>query len=115
MARTAARPIEFRRGDDYAHKIILPAVDEFDAAIDWSGASFAAQIRSDADADDVLASFAIDDAHLAEDPPYVMLSLDASVTADLPISSVWDFEETRNGRPRTPLGGPVACYRDVTR
>lgn len=117
------RPITIKRGDYYSHKINLPAEDENAVTIDWTGATFAAQIRRSENNDTVIAEFQIDDSHTDEDPPYVVLYIDDATVGDVvgtedlpaPSEAVWDFQETRDSKPRTPFGGKVKITADVTR
>lgn len=119
MATTAVRPITLRRGDAYAHKIVLPSVDADLNPIVWTAATFRAQIRRTPNGP-LLAEFAIDTSHKGDSPPYVVLTLEAATvgavigTDLLPERASWDFEETRNGKPFTPCGGTVTVELDVS-
>lgn len=116
MAEITRRDLHIVRGDFYAHKIILPAADEDANAIDWTSATFSAQIRKYQDkTGSPLKTFNIDTANVDADPPYIVLSLDDSLTDDIPARARWDFQETRAGKPRTPIGGEVRCDKDTTR
>jgi hypothetical protein len=117
MPVRTSRPITVIVGDDYSHKIVLPEEDEDGNAIDWTLATFAAQIRTSAEASgDPLAELTPDTSHTDESPPYVVLSLANTITETLAAgTAVWDFQETRSGRVRTPIGGTVRIIQDVTR
>lgn len=116
MAVTAVRDITIKVGDYYAHKIVLPSVDEDLNAITWTGATFSSMIRETASASAVLETFAIDATNVEDSPPYVVLTLTAAETALLtPGTYVWDFQETRSSQPRTPVGGKVRVVQDVSR
>lgn len=116
MAVTAKRDITIKIGDYYAHKINLPTVDEDGNAISWSGATFSSMIRTEASASAASATFTIDSTHATDPAPYVLLTLSAATTAALTAGTyVWDFQETRSSKPRTPVGGVARIVQDVTR
>ncbi len=116
MAVTAKRDITITIGDYYAHKIILPSIDEDGNAITWAGASFSSQIRETAAAATALVSFSVDTAHTGEDPPYIVSTLSSATTSSLTAGTyVWDFQETRSSKTRTPVGGLARVIQDVTR
>jgi len=120
----AYQRLNLKRGDYFAHKIILPAEDEDENVIDWTTATFLAQIRANENlTSPVLAECVIDDTNVEADPPFVVLTIEAETvgdvvgTADLPAGQTvfMDFQETRDSKPRTPVSWKVKILGDVSR
>ncbi len=110
--KPASYPIELVRGDDYDLELTFKTPTG--AVISLTGRSYRAQIRRLATDDELVATFTLDTARLADG--VVRLSLPRTTTATLPRTAVWDCEETgTDGKVRTILAGPVGVLGQVTR
>jgi len=106
--------ITIRMGD--TETISVTIQDSAGAAVDISGRSYAAQIRSNADDTTVLATFAC--AVVSGPAGTLSATLTSTQTAALtPGVGVWDLQETNPVGPvvTTLLAGQVTIVQDVTR
>ncbi len=104
------RDLLFTRGDDYSH--VISFEDANGNPSNLTGAVFAAQLRTYADAiDDV--PFTVDNTEVAIG--VVTLSLTAIQTAALARINDWDLQMTLSGAVTTVLAGTVTVPPDVTR
>lgn len=99
------------RGDDFADQVTIKEGDP-SAAVDVSGRTFTAQVRSTPDGA-VIASMTIDMTSAAAG--VVGYSLADTTTDDLSGSYVWDFQQDTGGVIRTLMGGAFVVEKDVTR
>lgn len=112
MASPANYPLTIRIGD--TETITLNLQDGNGAAINITGRTYAAQIRSTADSTSVLASFTCVVSNGAGG--VMTATLPASTTAALSTGvGVWDLQETNGSVVTTLLAGPVTIVQDVTR
>lgn len=112
MSTPAQWPLTVRTGD--TETITLYLQDANGAAINVTGRTYAAQIRSTADSSTVLASFTCAISNAAGG--VVTATLPAATTAALtPGVAVFDLAETNGSIVTTLLAGPVTIVQDVTR
>ena len=112
MSTPAQWPLTIRVGDTETVTLYLQDVNG--AAINVTGRTYAAQIRSTADATSVLATFTCAISNAAGG--IVTATLPAATTAALtPGVAVFDLQETNSGVVTTLLAGPVTIVQDVTR
>jgi len=112
MSSPANYPLTVRIGD--TETITLNLQDAAGAAINVTGRTYAAQIRSTPDSTTVLASFTCAISNAAGG--VVTATLPASTTAALtPGVAVFDLQETNGATVTTLLAGPVTITQDVTR
>lgn len=112
MSSPANYPLTVRIGD--TETITLNLQDANGTAINVTSRTYAAQIRSTADASSVLATFTCAISNAAGG--VVTATLPASTTAALtPGVGVWDLQETNGTVVTTLLAGPVTITQDVTR
>jgi len=105
-------PITIRTGD--TETISVAIKDSAGAAVDITGRTYAAQIRSTTDASTVVATFSCTITSAAAGT--LAASLSAATTAALtPGLGVWDLQETNGTTVTTLLAGPVTIVQDVTR
>lgn len=105
--------IAFTRGDGYTLELTFTDNQDPPVALDYSGMTFAAQLRRFED-DTIAVDFSIDDSD--SDTGIVVLSLTAVETAELERAYAWDLELTDGADvPTTILAGTVAVKPDVTR
>lgn len=101
------------RGDDFADQVTIKEGDP-PAAVDVSGRTFTAQVRSAADSTTIVATMTIDMADAATG--IVGYSIADTVTDDMSGGYVWDFQqESPGGVIRTLMGGSFVVLKDVTR
>ena len=112
MSTPANYPLTIRIGD--TETVNLTMQDSAGAAINITGRTYAAQIRSTPDASTVLATFACSIVNAATGK--MAATLTATTTAALtPGGAVWDLQETNGTVVTTLLSGPVTIVQDVTR
>jgi len=112
MSSPANYPLTVRIGD--TETITLNLQDANGTAINVTGRTYAAQIRSTADSTTVLASFTCAISNAAGG--VVTATLPAATTAALtPGVAVFDLQETNGATVTTLLAGPVTITQDVTR
>ncbi len=110
--KPASYPIELVRGDDYDLELTFKTPTG--AVIPLTGRTYRAQVRRLPTDDELLATFTVDTARLADG--VVVLRLPKTVTATLPRTAVWDCEETgTDSKVRTILAGPMNVIHEVTR
>jgi hypothetical protein len=100
------------RGDDFADQVTIKE-GEPPAAVDVSGRTFTAQVRSSADSTTIVASFVIDMTSAASG--VVGYAIADTLTDDLSGTYVWDFQQNTGGVIRTLMGGSFTVLKDVTR
>lgn len=100
------------RGDDFADTVTIKEGDP-SAAVDVSGRTFKAQVRSAADSTTVVAEMTIDMTSAATG--IVGYSIADTVTDDMSGGYTWDFQQTTSGVIRTLMGGSFVVLKDVTR
>lgn len=106
----------FYAGDDYRHEITF--VDENEAALDYSGRTWAAQLRLTEAATDSV-DLTVDATDAADGIVVVTLAHAATATlgADIGPKGVWDLQATltADGTRQTLLAGEWELTPDVTR
>lgn len=104
--------IDLVQGDVYSMTITF--TDANGAAINYSTATFAAQIRPTFTSPDAqMTAFTVDATNKATG--IVIISLTSAQTRKLPTQCRWDFEIRFSGVPTTLFAGAVNAIRDVTR
>jgi len=112
MAVPAKQNLVMTRGD--TETIIVMMKDSSNAAINITGRTYRAQIRSTKESSTIDATFTctITDAADGE----ITCTISDTVTATLAVGiHYWDFEETVSGVVSTILAGSVNVLADVTR
>jgi hypothetical protein len=105
-------PINIRIGD--TETISVAIKDSTGAAVNITGRTYAAQIRTTTDAATALATFSCSIVSGAAGT--LTATLSASTTAALTAGlAVWDLQETNGTTVTTLLGGSVTIVQDVTR
>ena len=115
IAAPAPYDIVVRRGDTFRQRVTAKSGG---VPVDITSYSFLGQIRSSADASEVLASFSFEIVHAANG--IFEMSIAADVTAELPTEStrlgVYDVQWTTDaGDVRTIMRGVVYLESDVAR
>ena len=104
--------ITIRTGD--TETISVAIKDSAGAAVDITGRTYAAQIRSNAEDTSPLATFSCSIVSAAAGT--LAATLSAATTAALtPGLGVWDLQETNGTTVTTLLAGQVTIVQDVTR
>lgn len=110
----ATLPLQEVRGNDW--EIPLEFVDDDTGdPLDWSGSTFAAQLRLYENGP-LVATFTIDTSLFVSDSR-ISLTMAKALTATLADREhVWDLQRTdATGKVSTPLKGPFIVIADVTR
>lgn len=100
------------RGDDFAAELTIQEGEPL-APVDVSARTYTAQVRTNADATTVAATFSVDMTDAATG--IVVIRLADTVTDDLGGTYVWDFQQDSAGVIRTLVGGNFTVIDDVTR
>ena len=112
MTIPAVYPLTVRIGSTETVSLTLQGVDG--TPTDVTGRTYAAQIRTSADAATTVAAFACSIVSAAAGT--VSVTLSATTTAALvPQTAVWDLVETNGTTVTTLLAGPVTVQQGVTR
>ena len=112
MAVPAKQNLSMTRGD--TETVVVTMKDSTGTAIDITGRTYRAQIRTTKDSSTIDASFscAVSNAASGE----VTCTILPVTTATLTVGThYWDFEETSGGVVSTILAGSVNVLADVTR
>lgn len=112
MAQPADQDLTITRGD--TETLVVTIQDDAGAAINITGRTYRAQIRSSQDSTTIKASFTCTVTSGANGQVTCVLSATDSAT----LSSgqyFWDLEETASGVVSTILSGNVTVLADVTR
>jgi hypothetical protein len=105
-------PLNIRIGD--TETISVAIKDSTGAAVNITGRTYAAQIRTTTDAATALATFSCSITNAAAGT--LAATLSATTTAALTAGlAVWDLQETNGTTVTTLLGGSVTISQDVTR
>jgi len=105
-------PLNIRIGD--TETISVAIKDSTGAAVNITGRTYAAQIRTTTDAATALATFSCSITNAAAGT--LTATLSASTTAALTAGlGVWDLQETNSTTVTTLLAGSVTIVQDVTR
>lgn len=104
-------PLDLYANDTLAHQIFFETDEGL--AIDKSGSTFAAQIRSPAAASTTLATITVITTGAANGEIVLFLA-NTSVVMSLD-GAQWDLQETAGSAVTTILAGPVTVTQDVTR
>lgn len=108
----ATLDIDMVQGDTYVNTITF--VDENGTGIDYSAATFAAQVRPTYKSPNTeMQAFDVNVTNAATG--IIVITLLNTQTRTLPTECVWDFQITIGGTPTTLLAGSVNVQRDVTR
>jgi hypothetical protein len=108
--------LHLRRGDYFAFRLRVPTAVEGEYEDIASGYEYLAQIRQNADAEDVLATLTVTPFDDGPDDRGIELAIDHADSALLPKKSAWDCQLTDSeGRPRTWFAGTVNITKDVSR
>ena len=112
MAVPAKQNLSITRGD--TETVVVTMTDSGGQAIDITGRTYRAQIRTTKDSSTIDASFACTVSNAAEGE--VTCTILPATTATLSVGiHYWDFEETNAGVVSTILAGSVNVLADVTR
>jgi hypothetical protein len=112
MAVPADQDLIITRGD--TETLVVTITSDGSTAIDITGRTYRAQIRSSQDSTTVKASFTCTVTSAANGQVTCVLS--ATDSATLPVGvAFWDLEETASGVVSTILAGNVTVLADVTR
>jgi hypothetical protein len=112
MAQPADQDLIITRGD--TETLVVTITSDGSTAINISGRTYRAQIRSSQDSTTVKASFTCTVTSAANGQVTCVLS--ATDSAALPVGiAYWDLEENASGVVSTILAGNVTVLADVTR
>jgi hypothetical protein len=112
MTTPAVYPLTVRIGS--TETVSLTLQDSTGTAINITGRTYAAQIRTTAEAATTVATFAC--SIVSAVAGTVSATLSATITGALsPQSAVWDLVETNGATVTTLLAGPVTVQQGVTR
>ena len=112
-------PITLYRGDSRTWSLLFTE-DDGTTPVDMSGKTWAAQVRSSADATPVLLTLTVDDTDAATGVIVVNLPASQWTDVDIPTTApttkwAWDLQSTDGSEVRTWLYGPAKILWDVTR
>jgi predicted phosphoribosyltransferase len=112
MAVPAKQNLSMTRGD--TETVVVTMKDSTGIAIDITGRTYRAQIRTTKDSSTIDASFSCSISNAAAGE--VTCTILPITTATLTVGThYWDFEETSDGVVSTILAGSVNVLADVTR
>jgi hypothetical protein len=112
MAQPADQDLTITRGD--TETLVVTITSDGETAINITGRTYRAQIRSSQDSTTIKASFTCTVTSAVNGQVTCVLS--ATDSATLPVGiAYWDLEETASGVVTTILSGNVTVLADVTR
>ena len=112
MAQPADQDLTITRGD--TETLIVTITTDGSTAVDITGRTYRAQIRSQQDSTTIKASFTCTVTAAVSGQVTCVLSATSSATLSAGLY-FWDLEETASGTVSTILAGNITVLADVTR
>tara|TARA_R110000868_G_scaffold1493_6_gene11693 strand:+ start:3821 stop:4159 length:339 start_codon:yes stop_codon:yes gene_type:complete len=112
MAQPADQDLTITRGD--TETLIVTITTDGSTAVDITGRTYRAQVRSQQDSTTIKASFTCTVTSGATGQVTCVLSATSSATLSAGLY-FWDLEETASGTVSTILAGNITVLADVTR